>query len=362
MGRHFLLFFMILLCCAETVSAQISRINPNFINIQEYGPATRAKIRAIRNADRAADNVTIGQDLSQADFVAFCKDAPWVRRLEIGYACKHIESLEPLRGLKDLRSLKFSRMAKFQESPLDLGPLSGLKMVEWLQIDSTLVKNTDALSTLVNMKEMQLTDTGNPSLAFLRPMTKLESITILDKKQSVNDFKDFAELTNLKKFVVSAVEVTDQSTANLTRLTNLEWFQLSFPKGVTNVDFLKDCRKLRDLTIDRAPMFTDVSALKGMTNLRMLRINGTPVTDVSALAGSRSLEMVNLSGTQVSDVSPLAKCPALRTLSIEEAPVKDLTPLHNSENLAYLSCSGSIPQPQIDGLKRKLPKCRVSSR
>jgi hypothetical protein len=72
---------------------------------------------------------------------------------------------------------------------------------------------------------------------------------------------------------------------------------------------------------------SDVAALAGLVELRVLALDGTHVRDLAPLAGLSRLEELTLSGAPVSDLAALGRLGRLRNLQLERTGVRDLSPL-----------------------------------
>jgi len=82
---------------------------------------------------------------------------------------------------------------------------------------------------------------------------------------------------------------------------------------------------------------TELSALSGLTNLKVLDLKATPVSDLSPIAGLTSLEQLDLIDTDVSSLSPIANLKKLKVLRINLTNVSDLSPISGLSNLEYFS-------------------------
>ena len=72
-------------------------------------------------------------------------------------------------------------------------------------------------------------------------------------------------------------------------------------EGLTSLDCIKECTNLRMLLVEDNDL-TDVSALKGFSQLRQLSLMGNAqLKDISAVLKLKNLTWVELSGTSVSD-------------------------------------------------------------
>jgi Leucine-rich repeat (LRR) protein len=66
---------------------------------------------------------------------------------------------------------------------------------------------------------------------------------------------------------------------------------------------------------------SDISALRGLTQLQSLDLQGTQVSDISALRGLMQLQSLTLGFTRVSDISALRGLILLRELDLTGTPI-----------------------------------------
>ena len=111
-------------------------------------------------------------------------------------------------------------------------------------------------------------------------------------------------------------------------------------------DAISDLSPLRGLTqltwLDLSGTnVLDVSPLSGLTALRTLRLYKSPISDVTPLAGLTQLMDLNLSNTRVSDVSPLAELTQLRSLQLHSTSLSDIAALSRLTQLTSLGIGSS---------------------
>jgi len=105
---------------------------------------------------------------------------------------------------------------------------------------------------------------------------------------------------------------------------------------------------------------SDLSPLKGLTNLKELELWGNEITDVSPLAGLTKLEKLHLGDSQISDLSPLAGLAKLEKLWLDGNQISDLSPLKGLTNLKELDLEGNpISEDQKAMIKKALPNCKI---
>ncbi len=109
--------------------------------------------------------------------------------------------------------------------------------------------------------------------------------------------------------------------------------------------------------LDRLP-----PSLSNLTQLKVLKFEGSQVKDISRLSGLNQLESINLKGTQVEDLSPLSALGKLQKLLLSGTPVVDLSPLTKLQNLQRLDIdgTGAFDLSAIENL-RNLRELRIKS-
>ena len=122
-------------------------------------------------------------------------------------------------------------------------------------------------------------------------------------------------------------------------LTQLTWLDLS-GTDVLDVSPLSGLTALRTLQLYKSPI-SDVSPLAGLPQLRDLNLSNTRVSDVSPLTGLGQLTYLNLSNTPISDVSPLSGLTQLRHLSLHSTSLSDIAALSSLTQLTSLGIGGS---------------------
>ena len=73
-------------------------------------------------------------------------------------------------------------------------------------------------------------------------------------------------------------------------------------------------------------MISDLSPLKGLTNLSRLHFSHNLVSDLSPLVGLTKLEELGVSDNPISDFSPIAQLTSLKSFSSWDNPIADLSP------------------------------------
>ena len=123
-----------------------------------------------------------------------------------------------------------------------------------------------------------------------------------------------------------------------------------------------DLDKVTRLNIESAQL-TDVKGLEKLTKLEHLSLSGNQLIDVEGLENLTQLERLDLTSNLLTDVPKgLEKLPQLRTLSLNNNELTSVKELEKLTQLLELDLRrNEITKAQIAGLKKALPKCRISS-
>ena len=122
----------------------------------------------------------------------------------------------------------------------------------------------------------------------------------------------------------------------LTQLTHLD---LS-GNDVSNLSPLSGLTALRTLRLYKNPIL-DISPLAGLAQLADLEISGTPVSDISALKGLTQLNFLNLGNNAISDISAVKRLTQLTHLYLWNNSISDVSALKGLTQLVYLYLGGN---------------------
>jgi len=114
------------------------------------------------------------------------------------------------------------------------------------------------------------------------------------------------------------------SLRGLTNLQTLELINCRFPfAGRFNLATLLNLPRLKSLVASRSDLSDPaaLAALKRLTGVVNLNLEGSLFKDIAVLGGMSQLETLNLSDTDVTDIAPLAGFRNLRLLNISGCPV-----------------------------------------
>ena len=157
---------------------------------------------------------------------------------------------------------------------------------------------------------------------------------------------------NLAAAVRTALDLAPRDTLTTRTMSNLTHLEVP-NSGITDLTGIEHAHHLVTLNLQNDPIvygtenvksnaISDISPLKGLTQLKYLNLSYNSVSDVSALEGWTQLKgELHLSGNRISDVSPLTTLTQLDELYIENNRISDVSPLATLTQLRGLYLDGN---------------------
>jgi Leucine-rich repeat (LRR) protein/tRNA A-37 threonylcarbamoyl transferase component Bud32 len=236
-----------------------------------------------------------------------------LKRLSLGRSKVSDAGLVHLQPLTNLQGLGLYGTGLTGEGFVHLKALPNLK-----NLDLYIVRLTAAgyaqLSTLTNLEELNLGQTNCAAyLAFLKPLTKLRLLSLLNSDVNDASLEHLGPLTNLTSLDLRNTHVTDAGLRHLKALTNLEVLHIggNYQSGTgRNAAFRDD----------------GLVHLKSLANLKSLTLAGASVSDAGLihLQGLTSLIHLSLQDDSLitdAGIMHLEKLPKLKSLYIFQTKV-----------------------------------------
>ena len=307
-----------------------------------------------------------------------------------------IQSLEPLRNVPRLRSLRIDKT-----SISDLTPLREQRLLTVLDISNTKISNIDvvsnfsklgvlradhsavtqisALSNVGAIQKLYLDGTGvSDSVVedFLHKQPKCLVVFKTDTliswwrdmpeawRDALNEVVAISEANqkeDLHRLVEGeVVRVKDAAVSNLSVLQEfVRLKELDFSgTSIGDLSALVQIPTLRILRASNSPI-KNLEPVRSMTQLTSLDISNTPVEDLRPIKALQQLKSFNCSGTQVSSLSALEELGSLESLDCSNTGVKKIDPL-NSLPLKSLKCYNTkVTGKAVDKFRESNPNCKV---
>jgi len=253
------------------------------------------------------------------------------------------DTIESVSGIEQLKNLKeFVIIGKYHrdQAALDLSPLQDLVQLEELNVDNIPVENTNSLVKLVKLETVSLNNCRIKSIDFLKNTPHVKKLFISGDEHSFPNYEPVAGLTELSVLVISNnKQATDENLKYLVDLSKLTHFEATWCRGITNLEFLKNCKELVRLRLGVCANLSDCGAISDMPKLKFVDLGKTKIESLGFIKNWPSLESLHVYETPVSDLSPLANCSNLNELNFNYTKVADLSPLSNCRKLKFLYIS-----------------------
>ncbi|MFA6012946.1 MAG: leucine-rich repeat domain-containing protein, partial [Desulfobacteraceae bacterium] len=122
-------------------------------------------------------------------------------------------------------------------------------------------------------------------------------------------------------------------------LTQLQSLDLSYNQ-ISDISILKGLTQLQSLVLSYNQI-SDISILKDLAQLQSLDLNGNPISDISILKGLTQLQSLNLVDNQISDISILKGLTQLQSLDLSYNQISDISILKVLTQLQSLNLIGN---------------------
>ena len=161
----------------------------------------------------------------------------------------------------------------------DLAPLAGLKQLKELYLAENEIRSAEPLRSLENLENLDLLK--NHALQDLSPLSACTKITWLDLQGcDIKDLSALKDMHNLQSLDAADNQIFDLQP--LAALTELRYLDLHNNLLTGNVDALKGLTKMETLYL-QGNGISDIGGLADMHDLRLLVLTGNPIRDYSVI-------------------------------------------------------------------------------
>jgi len=215
--------------------------------------------------------------------------------------------------------------------------------VSSLVLTGTRLKADDltALSSLIRMENLGISDCGITEISFLTDLTGLTFLQISDNR--VKDLSPLSGMKNLKTLYIDNNPITD-----LTPLYGLSSLRTLSMKGIevsrSQLDSLREALPNCSIYADEPDDTLREIQIGGRsfrTDAAELNLSGLGITDISAITAFTRLEKLDLGDNKITDISPLVELPALKWLCIRNNAVEDINPLLSLGSMEFLDADNN---------------------
>ncbi len=321
-----------------------------------------------------------------------------INRLEI------TQPLSTLSGLEHCKNLQVLTITPANPVSLDIGPISQLKRLKWLELKNIQATQPDLLTRNLSLIHLDLENFPADNLGFLASIPGLLSLKMVDT--NISDATVFSQLQSLKNLTISGcslgnasfaqdlgnLESLDLSRNLLTRfrlsaklpslhhldISNNQISELFFLEYIPNIETLHigmnqitrfvtglNLKNLSELSME----FNSIDSLSmaiPMPQLTKLKVNGNKLRTVKYLrdyaptlieldlsanriqdlwSGSlQSLEYLNVSANKLNLITDIPSNPLLKHIDLSNNQIADIYPIYdhsNSDKIQFLDLTGN---------------------
>jgi Leucine-rich repeat (LRR) protein len=285
-----------------------------------------------------------------------------------------IKSLEPVKILKNLKSIKFASTGVNR-----LSPLRGLLELEYVDASHTMVNELYSLEKHPKLSRLGIDNTQIKFQEIQRFINNHPNCLVMYKTQDLLQW--YGSLSkDWRNILMSHVERGDMSDSELLHtLISIE--KLSFDGPVKSLDPLVPLSKLKDLSFN-GTMINNLDPLRNLSTLESLRCSHSPIASLEPIGQLRKLKSLNFEDTLVDDLEPISNLTGLTSLIFSGTPIKDLKPLKGMTSLKNLECNNTdvknlkplqairglrslkcyntkINAREIENFRKAVPQCEV---
>ena len=272
--------------------------------------APLANMGSLNRLDLEGDALLEEETMFPAEF-------PNITELHIGsYQLKDESAL--LGRFPNLQSLHLNDVEN-----ISFAPIAQFNSIETLSVLNSTVTNGDytGLSGCTGMTYISISETVVEDLSWVSGMTMLERLEIRNESSPhITDISALSNHTELKYVYLNNCQIADLTP--LRASTQLYTVELN-DNQLVSLAGLETCTKLNTLKA-AGNHITDISALESCTSLSDLNLSDNRITDISALSNCQELITLVLNDNPIGDASVLAGCDRLVDLYLNRTGLTNL--------------------------------------
>ncbi len=234
----------------------------------------------------------------------------------------NVTDFEYIKGLVNLRELQLTNS---NVSELDI--LENMNNLKILDLSNNKIENIEQLSKFKKLKSLNL---KYNNVSYVDPLANLNLEEIYLKSNPIEEYYPIdAVIEKAKKTDVYVVYFSDENLNNaireelnvksnyisLSKLKNIKRLDLS-NKNISSIGGIETLSGIIELDLSFNKI-KDIDNLKSLTNLKVLRLNNNKITNISTLAYLKDLKLLDLSSNKIKEVESLLFLPNLKYLYLK---------------------------------------------
>lgn len=278
-------------------------------------------------------------DISGADY-AFLAEMPHLKNLSLAGCSLSSDALKYIGGCTELETLDLSNCGIS-----NISALSTLNQLKVLNLDDNSINNLTALGKCSSLEELHIC---RNAVTALTPLASLSNLRILDVSlNSIDTIAPIIKCTSLSELNVSDNKLTDlEGIGSLKNLTSL----IASKNEIESVEGIEKCTKLEVFNLANN-LLVDISGLANIKTLTDINIDYNDVLEVpdfvddcalvsfsaahnfledcEGLSGLPNLNYVNMDYNNIRDISCLLDCNCLVQVNVFGTYIKDADEFRN---------------------------------
>lgn len=281
-------------------SAPLNDFQKHYVSLREVDVANLAEVLK-EEANEVAQAVPVAPDSDW--WMGLSKQ--WQQKLLGDEFGKRMSAKDLTRLLNETKSFEVNP----KEGYSDLSPLSALRKLKRISVNSNDIESIEPLRTLAEVRVIHAASNAISDIDALENMKELQSLYVANNK-------------------------------------------------IDNIEVARNFGKLREVNISSNKV-KDLAPLSKAVYLERIIANNNPITDLSPIS-KLNLQEVYISHTNIVDLTPLEKMKNLRILNISNTKITKLPALENCKNIKQLICQNhQLEKGQLEAFKKLHPDCKV---
>lgn len=221
------------------------------------------------------------------------------------------------------------------------------KYMKWLinldNLQEFSMGNIDSLSPEVKKQIQRIYLSSyllNKRVIDIKKLLQLKNLKKIELHDSIiENFEDIEEFENLEELSIIDSEIIKSDFTKIgknKKMLKLKTVFLDRTEGIENIDFLKNSKNLKFLSISETGI-KDISILNNLNQLEILYMTGNGIKNISSLRESRNLRNIRMSSNEIKDISFIGNNKNLEELGISFNRIENIEVLRNFSNLEFLS-------------------------
>jgi hypothetical protein len=254
-----------------------------------------------------------------------------VKKLEIR------QPLSSLTGLEYCHNLQILALTPDETSRVDLGPVSLLKRLKWLDLTNIESNNLELLAHNDRLIHLDLTRCQVSNLDFLTGISGLLSLRICDLP--VLNTEIFSSLPSIKQLTLSGCHLSSASFVQ--DLTNLEYLDIS-RNQLQRIRLTDKLPELNELNISQNQI-NDFYFMEFIPNIQRINLNDNLLNRFVTGLNFKHIEELNLDNNLIDSIWISVPMPNLTRLSLSGNRIRNISRLKEyASGLVWLNLAGNF--------------------